>query len=255
MAKLPCIGAIYPDDAWVDIDVQEMINEFRYFLPPRLEMITARTHCPPLEANIEAGKWLAENGEIEEAARRLMRYSPNCLAYFCTTVSFIRGVGFDQEICDRITGATGLPATTTSTAMVKALRYLGINRLALASPYMPDVEQAFINFFEGHGFEIVNSVALNLPDDHPLVSPEHMRRTAEEADVRQAEAIFVGCTGQKLGRLLDDMERILRKPVLTANQVTVWHASQLVGCEPISPGRGLLFSSFRPQNLTQPKES
>ncbi len=237
------IGAIYPNDAWVDADVQRMIEDFGCFLPVNVRLITAGTMVPNETASRDVSVWLAENGDIEEAARRLMRYSPDCFAYFCTTVSFIRGVGYDEEISGRITQATGLPATTTSTAMVKALRSLGIKRVALASPYMPDVESAFIAFLEGHGFEVVNSIALNLPDGHAIVPQGRIRLAAEGADRPEADAIFIGCTGQRLGRLLDDMEAGLGKPVLTANQVTVWDALQLAGCAPAVPGRGSLFAA------------
>ena len=184
MHDVPRIGAIYPNDAWVDADVQRLIDEFRCFLPAGVEMVTAGTMVPNTESSAEMGVWLAENGDIEEAARRLTRYSPDCFAYFCTTASFIRGVGFDEEISDRIARATGLPATTTSTAMVVALKSLGVKRVALASPYMPDVEAAFIAFLEGHGFEVVNSVALNLPDGHSIVPPERIQGTASSRSAR-----------------------------------------------------------------------
>jgi maleate isomerase len=250
MTRIPRIGAVYPDDVWVDLDVQDMINEFRFFLPDKVDMVTARTCCPSGEANAKNGIWLAENGEIEEAARRLLRYSPDCIAYFCTTVSFIRGMGYDEEIIDRIKNKTGLSATTTSTAMIKALNYLEVKRISLASPYMPDVELAFINFFEEHNFKIINSVALNLPNDHPLVLPEQICNAVEKADKPEADAIFVGCTGQKIGRHLNNLETSLGKPVLSANQVTVWHALQLIDHEPYVPGCGSLFdrdSSFIPK--------
>ena len=239
------IGAIYPNDAWVDADVQRMIDDFASFLPEDVKLITAGTMVPHKSQSQDMGVWLAENGDIEEAARRLMRYSPDCFAYFCTTVSFIRGVGGDEEISNRITEATGLPATTTSTAMVKALKSMGIERLALASPYTPDVEAAFVSFLEGHGFKIVNSVALNLPDGHAIVPQERIRSAAEGADRPEADAVFIGCTGQRLGRFLDDMEAGLGKPVLTANQATVWHALQLIGREPVVPERGSLFAQDR----------
>lgn len=134
-----------------------------------IELVTARTHVPEVPTNATAGKWLAENGEIEEAARRLMCCGPACFAYVCTTASVIRGVGFDRDINQRITQATGRPATSTSTAMIQALKSLDVTRIALASPYLPDAEAAFIAFLEGHGFEIVNSVAMNLSTDHSRV--------------------------------------------------------------------------------------
>ena len=33
MSDFPCIGAIYPNDAWVDADVQRLIDEFRCLQP------------------------------------------------------------------------------------------------------------------------------------------------------------------------------------------------------------------------------
>ena len=69
-----------------------------------------------------------------------------------------------------------------------------------------------------------------------------MRVAVEEADRPEAEAVFVGCTGQRVGRLLDSIEDRLGKPVLSANQVTVWHALQLIDREPVVPGRGSLFA-------------
>ena len=65
-----CIGGIYPDDLWVDRDIDRLVAEFRFFLPEGIKMVTARTYVPEVPTNAAAGKWLAENGEIEEAARR-----------------------------------------------------------------------------------------------------------------------------------------------------------------------------------------
>ena len=145
----PRLGAIYPDDAWVDVETQAYVNEFRAFLPATVEMISAATPVLPEEANVAGAIGVAESGHIEEASRRLLRYEPLCFAYYCTTVSFVRGPGSDLDIRRRITEATGVKAVTTaSTGMILALRALGVSRVALASPYLPDVEQKLIEFVE-----------------------------------------------------------------------------------------------------------
>ena len=133
----------------------------------------------------------------------------------------------------------GKPATTTSSAMIRAFKALGISSVTLASPYMPDVESRFI---QDHGVRVLNSLALNLAKDHSIVPPERIRQLAESSNVGESDAVFVGCTGQKLALHLEEMESALGKPVLTANQVTSWHALQLMGIEPCLEGRGKLFS-------------
>jgi maleate isomerase len=236
------LGAIYPDDAWVDIEAQALVDEFRRFLPAEVELISAATYVPAVDNTASLGVALAENGDIEVAAHRLMPYQLDCFAYYCTSVSFIRGPGGDLDISRRVTEETGKPATTTSTAMIEALRALDISRVSLASPYLPDVEQRFVEFFEAHGVNVVRSLSLCLERGHSLVLPEDIRRLAEAADDPAAQAVFVGCTGQRLAQHLNAMEALLGKPVLTANQVTSWHALKLMGLDPQIEGRGRLFA-------------
>ncbi len=238
----PLLGAVYPDDAWVDAEADAVVDEFRHFMPPGVRLMSSATPIRDVGAHLPAGIELAENGDIEESARRLSKYEPDCYAYYCTTVSFVRGVGGDLDISDRITRMTGKPATTTSSAMIRAFKALGISSVTLASPYMPDVESRFIQFIQDHGVRVLNSLALNLAKDHSIVPPERIRQLAESSNVEKSDAVFVGCTGQKLALHLDEMEAALGKPVLTANQVTSWHALQLMGIEPCLEGRGKLFS-------------
>lgn len=228
--RQPVVGAVFPDDAWVEDDAAALVDDFRTYMPAGVDLVAATTPAPPRENTVDFGVWLAENGDIEEAARRLtVRKAPDVIAYFCTTVSFVRGVGGDADISRRVTGLTGLPATTTSTAMVAALRQIGARRVAVASPYMPDVEQKLIEFLTASGFEVVNSVALNLPLDHSIVAQDDILGAARRADRPEADAVFISCTGQRLAHHLDAIEAQLGKPVLAANQVTAWHALTLLG--------------------------
>ncbi len=237
------IGAIYADDAWVDCEAAQMVEEFCRFLPRGVQIISAGTYVAAEPNTLQQGIRLAENGEIEEAARRLSRYRPDTYAYYCTTVSFARGPGGDLDIAQRITHATGKPATTTSTGMIAALRHLNIQRVALASPYLSDVQERFVSFIEAHGIRVVGHDSLRLEQAHSRVEPQSMKELVESVDCAEAEAIFVGCTGQKLAHLLNDLEATMGKPVLTACQVTTWHACRMLGVAPWVVGRGALLKS------------
>ena len=103
--KHQTLGAIYPDDMWLDYDINRMLDEFRKYLPEQVPMVSARTHVPmfqegadepPDGSSVELGIWLAENGDIEAAAARLMRLKPGVFAYYCTTASFVQGVAGDE---------------------------------------------------------------------------------------------------------------------------------------------------------------
>ena len=158
----PRLGAIYPDDVWVDIEARALVEDFEQFLPPGMELVSVATYIPAEDATLDMAVRMATNGDIEEAAHRLLRYQPACYAYYCTTISFARGPGGDLDIARRITERTGKPATTTSTAMIEAFHSLGISRVAVASPYLPDVQQKFIEFIEAYGIRVLNKNLLLL---------------------------------------------------------------------------------------------
>ena len=246
------LGAIYPDDMWIDDDIKRMLEEFRKYLPEQVPMVTVRTHVPMFSEqtpdsmvgnSVELGTWLAENGDIEAAAARLMRLKPSVFAYYCTTASFVQGVDGDSALKKRVEDATGLPCTTASTAIVNALHCLGVERVATASPYMEDVNQALIRFLAECDIEVVNSNPLHYLQDHGIVPPATIRDAAERADVPEADAVLISCTGQKTADFITDLEEQLGKPVVTSNQATGWQALKLLGVEPNLPRRGKLFEN------------
>ncbi len=250
--KNQTLGAIYPDDMWLDYDINRMLDEIRKYLPEHVPMVSARTHVPMFQvgtaepeegSSVELGIWLAENGDIEAAAGRLMRLEPSVFAYYCTTASFVQGVAGDEALKQRVEDATGLPCTTASTAIVKALHCLGVRRVATASPYMEEVNQALIDFLAECDIEVVNSNPLHYLQDHSIVPPETIREAARLSDAPEADAVLISCTGQKTADFISDLEEELGKPVVTSNQATGWEALRMMGVEPMLSGRGVLFEN------------
>ena len=234
------IGGVWPDDAWVDRDKQAMCADFARYLPADADLVTASHPVLPGPNTVTLGRAIADGGTVEEAARRVLRYRPDGIAYYCTTISFVRGPGGDRRLADAIFSATGLPATTTSTAMIAALQALDVRRISVASPYLPDVEAMFVSFIEDHGVAVVASESMHLPDDHSIVPPQAMAEMAVAADRPDAQAIFIGCSGQRLAGRLARIEQEVGKPVLSANQVTGWHMLRILGRTERIPRLGAL---------------
>ncbi len=234
------IGGVWPDDAWVDRDKQPMCADFARYLPPDVDLVTASHPVLPGPNTVVLGRAIADGGTVEEEARRMLRYRPDGIAYYCTTISFVRGPGGDRRLADAMASATGLPVTTTSTAMVAAFQALGVRRISVASPYLPDVEAMFVSFIEHHGVAVLASESMHLPDDHSIVPPQAMAEMAVAADRPHAEAIFVGCSGQRLAGHLAHIEEAVGKPVLSANQVTGWHMLRILGRTERMPRLGSL---------------
>ena len=65
------------------------------------------------------------------------------------------------------------------------------------------------------------------------------------ADHPDAEAVLVPDTAMHTLAIIDKLEAAVGKPVLTANQVTVWKGLELLGPVPPLPGLGALFGDRR----------
>jgi len=72
--------------------------------------------------------------EVPALASLLAHAKLDAICFGCTGGSFVRPT-MDREISDLIEEKTRIPATTTATALVEAMREMHIARVAIASPY------------------------------------------------------------------------------------------------------------------------
>ena len=61
-----------------------------------------------------------------------------------------------------------------------------------------------------------------------------------DTDTADAQAVFISCTNLPTYDVIAPLERELGKPVLTANQVTMWSALHVIGRKAVGPGQQLL---------------
>jgi maleate isomerase len=74
------------------------------------------------------------------------------------------------------------------------------------------------------------------------VMPDKVARLIRDADTADSEAIFVSCTDFRALEVVDSLERELRKPILTSNQVTLWGVLRALGRTTSVPGYGRLLA-------------
>src|SRR5262249_62100468 len=109
--------------------------EFAWIAPPRISF-----HAVRVFMNITTPAALrAMNGEVRRAAELLATLSPDVVAYACTAGSFVDRPAATPALLAEMRHIAGCPVVATSSAMVAALRHLGVSRIALATPYPQDV--------------------------------------------------------------------------------------------------------------------
>lgn len=233
---------------WPEAVQARHLAELELFVPPGLELdIEPVDSAPELGpegitlAHVEA---LPRGPGIGRAALRLAERGALAVAYGCTSGSYVLGTEGDAAIVADMRTTAGIPATTTSSAAAAALRELGVRRIAVLSPHVDALNERLRAYLEASGFTVVNMVGLNRRGDIEAIEPEEtLDVVSKVVDTPEAEAIFISCTGLRTAAVIDDVEAAISKPVVTANQATLWHAAQLAGAPASTPARGRLLGA------------
>ncbi len=228
------IGRISPSPETVGAE------EWRRSMPEGVCLVETRTlvHDVTAEGLTEMVK------QVERAAMELASAQVNLILQAGTAAAFFRGIGYDLALISRITSETGIPATTTLTAIIAALRELRIKSLAVATPYLPEMDAKLVEVLGLSGFNVVaiRGMGLRRSIDMGEVMPETTYRLAREA-VRaapDAEGILISCGNLRSFEIIEALEADTGLPVVTSNQAGLWQALRLAGIQGRLPGLGQL---------------
>ncbi|MEM3734788.1 MAG: aspartate/glutamate racemase family protein [Nitrososphaerales archaeon] len=186
------------------------------------------------------------NTELEDAAALLATAKVNVIVYACTTGSLFKGLGWDTEIIRRIEMESGIPATTTSTAVVQAFKTLGVEKIVVATPYSDTLNIKEKEFLEAHGIRVLNIKGLGFIEGEDLHTqpPTITYNLARKVNLPNAEAVFISCTDFKSISVIAKLESELKKPVVSSNTATMWAALRKVGYKGAISGYGRLLSKI-----------
>jgi maleate cis-trans isomerase len=141
--------------------------------------------------------------------------------------------------------AAGVPASSTSFAFVDACARLGVTRVAVGATYPDDVAERFLTFLAIAGIEVLTLSAKGIVTAAEVgtLPPEAVLEFAAAADHPDAQAVLLPDTALHTIGLLDRLDARVGKPVLTANQVSVWQGLRLAGADTPRPRLGSLFAA------------
>lgn len=178
---------------------------------------------------------------IADAAALILPDEPlDAVAYSCTSASVVIG---DDEVTAAIRRAKpGVPCVTPPAASCAAFEHLGVRRISVLTPYIREVSEPFVGYFESHGLEVLNLHCLGIEDDRMMarLAPDSIVAAALEVCDPAAEALFLSCTALRAAEVAGRIEAEIGRPVVTSNQAMFWRALRLAGCELTVDGYGRL---------------
>ncbi|MEV0009488.1 decarboxylase [Streptomyces sp. NPDC051840] len=237
------VGLLYPGHAAED--------DF-----PRMEvMLDSDIRVPLFHTDIDedarrAGN-LREAGTPERLAagvEELRMAGAESLVWACSGASFAYGWDGAHEQAAELARTAGLPASSTSVAFVHALRELGASRVAVAASYSEDVAALFAGFLEAGGVEVTATRGGGIisASEAAAADVELVKELAVAGDHPDAEVVLIPDNALHTAAHVPELEELVGKPVLTANQVAVWEGLRLTDRRVWAPTLGTLFATREP---------
>ena len=153
--------------------------------------------------------------------------------------------GYCEDVSRRISAAAGVPGFTSAMAIGEAMQALGTKRIALVSPYSPEVNANAKRYYEGkYGLEIVALEGFAATDSYAIgkLGPEMARDAFARIDRPEIEAFVVPGGNFPTMASIAEWEAEFNKPVVTTNQAALWATRQRLGSPDPMPGLGKLLA-------------
>ena len=223
--RLPTLGLVV-------LQAEETIEgEFRHYLRDR-SVILHHTRIPSGQA-VTHDTLTAMEADLG-AAIGLFPVGANfdVIGYACTSASSVIG---EDRVASLITSARpGVRPTNPATAAKAGLRALGIQRIAVLTPYNIAVTGDIVKMFEAGGFDILGVTTFDeeVEANVARITPQSILEAAVAAgEGGDTEAVFISCTNLRCAGMIAAAEEQLGKPVLSSNLALLWHMLTLAKIE------------------------
>jgi maleate cis-trans isomerase len=173
---------------------------------------------------------LGAEEKLGPCARRLTAQGADVVAWACTSGSFAGGAEWAHAQLAALEMAAGRPATSTSIAFAALPRAHGFTAVDLVSAYSPEITHILNGLLEAEGLRVQEVVSLGCVDTAHSVAVDIEAEIAHFAQaVSGRRPILVPDTAINTLSLLERLREKAGRPVITANQATLWHALAKVG--------------------------
>jgi maleate isomerase len=233
--------------------------EWWAMMPPGVSVHAARVAAPTPWARWVSDRGSVElEGDIERGAKQFatMRLSAVVIAHSSSSIA--GGQGWDNAVTKRLSEvvAPDTVVTTNGQDCQAALRALKVERPFLVFPawFADPALPKGLAYFSGHGFRAAGHMRVDPGRKWRDVPPGdlYLQGMAFEQDAEDlyrqvrtrcpvdADGVLMVGTGLRCVGVLDALEQDLGKPVISANQASLWHCLRLSGVNTPVTGFGNL---------------
>jgi arylmalonate decarboxylase len=177
-------------------------------------------------------------------AQRLAKEGARIVSVFGSSLTFYKGAKWHQDLIEKVSKATGLPATTQSAGLLDGLKVANAKRVAIATAYTDVVTGRLKIFLEEHGFVVTSAKGLGFEriPEGAATEPILFKLGVEAYKDSKADALVMSCGALKTLDLIVPLENELKIPVVSSTPHGLMNAVRLLGVSPRSKGFGVVLA-------------
>lgn len=125
------------------------------------------------------------------------------VAYACLVALMARGAGAHDSVESRFgelakAGGKRPPIVSSAGALVRTLQALGLRRVAIVAPYMPNLTKLVIRYIEASGVTVVDSLTLSVADNIMVgrLDPSALPGYVSQLDLSSVDGIVLSACVQ-----------------------------------------------------------
>ena len=223
------LGLLWPCDGRND-------REFWHWLPERVSLLIARYE---VGGGLDRDELSADSGieVLVEAARLLRHARPSVIGLGDFGAGAVSGIEKERTKVRAVEAVAGVPVVSMCLAWIDAIHTAGASRVSLVSPYGTGVTQAITRTLADSGIEVLASGSLGCMTEEGIgaTSFEEWRRIVAATNRPGAEAVAVAGGGTSLFHVINGLQAVAGKPVITGPGSLVGSMLSRMGSEPAGP--------------------
>jgi maleate isomerase len=182
--------------------------------------------------------------KLLEAAALLAKSKCDVTVFQCTGSSMSGGVEMEKRVVRDMSALTGRPALSAASSVMAALEALRAKKIVFISENEQAGHDKKARFLREAGYELLadRAMALAGSDQYCTMPPKLWYDAAMALRRDDADAYFISCANIHSIDTIEELERDLKKPVVTSNQAALWHAIRTAGINDTVPKLGKLLT-------------
>ncbi len=164
---------------------------------------------------------VAIRSAILDEARKVADAGVQVIAVACGGATLVGDGDYDRQMRDDITTATGIPAITTTSAIVETLHALGARSVVVVTPYPTWLHDRELDHFAATGLKVIGvGLGCGPPETLGTVAASRVAAAVVE-EVGQisarVDAVLISCANARTASILEPLSCELGVPVTSSN--------------------------------------